>query len=143
MNFRQNGSMRARIFLAVHGIAALLGCGPTDVYSASLSDAPAAVTDGPGDALVRVTIAQGAGIPPAMMQVWIRPAGGTITSVGFEHTDADSDGTVNAGDTLLVLEPPVNLIGTANIGTMYTITLVEQISAGRVRTLWEGVWTAN
>lgn len=45
-----------------------------------------------------------------------RPAGQNTTTLNFEHTDADEDGHVGAGDAITGMEPGTNLLGPEDAG---------------------------
>ena len=138
--------MRVGRFIALFFalVIALLGCAPAAGFDIDLIDDPSSVTDGPGDTLLRLqVISAAAPLAPTSVQVWLSPAGGSPTVLSFTHEDADSDGMVGAGDALVVQEPPLNIIGTADVGTIYAIEVMEDLGSSRVSSLWDGSWTAN
>ena len=136
--------MLRRFALALLLASGLAGCiSNVGAFEITLADAPAAVTDGSGEALCQLTIDSGDPIALTSIQVWLRPPGGTVSLMPYTHEDNDGDGMLSTGDVLIVNEPPVNLVGTADIGTEYVVEILEDVGPMRVSSLWEGVWTAT
>lgn len=119
------------------------GCVPSASFDAEVIDDPAPVTDAASEQLFRIEIIDASETYVLTdIDVWLTPPGGTISLVGWDHDDADTDGRIGAGDALTVIEP-ATIVGVAEIGTTYSVEVLEDLGESRVSGLWEGTWTAR
>ena len=124
-------------------LCTLSGCVSPAGQEITVTDDPAAVTDAADDPLFDLAIVEGDAIALIDVQVWLTPPGGTTSVMPWDHDDLDEDGMLSAGDVLHVREPPVDIVGTAQIGTEFEVKVLEDLGDSRVSTLWEGSWTAD
>ena len=123
---------------------ALIGCGPATALEIALADDTALLTDRASDRLCRLTVTSiSEPLANTEIKVWLTPVGGTVSQMPFELGDANENGFLDAGETITVLEPPVNLIGTAQQGMPFAIEVLRDLGTSRVSSLWEGTWTAQ
>ena len=134
--------MKSIAWMALLGCA-LGGCGPTAGLDLALTDLPAAVTDEPNDRLCTLQVTTiSEPLTTSELQVWLTSASGT-TVMRFEVADANENGDLDAGETITVIEPPLNVVGIAQRGTVFSVEVVQSLGASRVSSLWEGDWTAQ
>lgn len=125
-------------------VCVIAGCGPASVFEVTLVDDASDVTDAPGDRLCSLTLGSASDpIATSDLQVWLTPPGGAITRVEFALADSDADGQLDPGDTLTILEPAANIVGSAEVGMTFSVELLRDLGASRVTSLWEGSWTAQ
>lgn len=137
--------MKSNALILVAGlVAAAVGCGPATSLNIALTDDPAVVSNGAGDRLCVLTVSSiDAPLASTEIKVWLTPVGGTTSQMPFQIADTNENGLLDAGETITVIEPPVNLIGTAQIGMPFAIEVLRDLGTSRVSSLWEGNWTAQ
>ena len=137
--------MKSNAWMRVLGLGvALVGCGPATALDIALADDAAVVSDRQGDRLCRLTVNSiDAPLATTEIKVWLTPVGGTTSQMPFELGDTNENGLLDAGETITVIEPPVNLIGTAQLGMPFAIEVLRDLGTSRVSSLWEGTWTAQ
>ncbi len=138
----KGGMMKSMSWMMVLACA-LGGCGPAVGLDAALMDHTTEVTDAANDRLcaVRVTTISEP-LLVSELQVWLTSASGT-TVMAFEVADTNENRMLDAGETVTVIEPPLNVVGVAQRGTVFSIEFVRDLGSSRVSSLWEGDWTAQ
>ena len=128
----------------------LVACGDDEAaptVEATLTDHADALTDQGGDRLfdMEITTADQS-FAPADLQLSIQPADGAAVNLTLDlSTDADSDGDAGKGDVITGIEPVDDVIGVAEAGAAYDVSLVwdDPESEEDPVEIWSGSWTAN
>ncbi|MBT8492521.1 MAG: hypothetical protein KJO07_05640 [Deltaproteobacteria bacterium] len=139
--------MRLAVLL---GAILALACGDDGAgnggFSATLSDHPDAVTDQPGDNIAFLEVESAdEDIPLNRLLATFEDPGGTATAYDLElSVDANADGLLGEGDTLLLIEPALDQMAPADVGGPdFDFTLYKELDGNRVETLHTEFFAPN
>ncbi len=127
---------------------ALIACTGTD-FSADLVDHPNALTTAGDDLLFELVVDDSveAYTLSELELVFQRP-GDSRVALNFElSVDANGDGLLGTGDTLVGREPTSatgpDILGPNDAGASFDVELMLEIGPSRVQELWIGDWQAD
>ena len=125
------------------------GCGDdggAGGFDAVLTDHSDALTDQPGDNVAELEVmSSDEDIALNRLLATFEDPSGTATAYDTELlVDANSDGLLGEGDTLLLIEPPANIIDDGDVGgPEFDFTLYKELDGSRVETLHTEFYAPN
>ncbi len=128
------------VTLALFGLSRcnLLGLGAT----ISISDHSDALTTGGTDNLFILTLTKAPeGYVLTDIQITAHLAGQTATVLNFAGSDANSNGQLDAGESLTCVEPGANVFDQTTVGQPVVVDFTKKLGSNTVESVATGTWT--
>ena len=126
----------------------LFACADTDL-SAELIDHPSALTTAGDDLLFELVVDDSQeAYSLSELELVLRRPGEVRMALNFQlSVDANGDGLLGTGDTLIGQEPTSqagpSIVGPSDVGATFDVELLLEIGPSRVQDLWIGDWQAD